>query len=555
MDRATGKRKTTTGGKTREGAEAKARALSGEFVEGWKHGDHPPTVQEAVDLWLAANRSEWSSRTYDAYYYFAKKLTDLYADRLITRISPVDMSKLDLSQHSRGQQEKARTLVRGIFRHSSGWISSERASQLASGIVLSGTSAGKRNPRVERGDIPSSPLVAALIITAHHTLQVGPLDDPERTSIDQTTGAKTRHAAGNAGMRTGSARLARGMGKPDPDGQQFRDGLPQEITDRHRRGIPKHYANPEQRRSNETSELATRYRQIGLATALGAGGGLRIGELLALRVRHFLDTDEIVHAFATMWDRTRSGYRGGLEVSEQASQASRGKIWVTGTKGAAKSRTVHLPAFLPSWNGFSVGTHQQQIAGVAPRLADPSVSLWEATDDEAVQLWRHGFTPLGYLLWDRLWELWNDPAISRLSIPRRAAECRELLLFPTRNRARPSRDGEPSVQTDPSWRSSVRIVEGTGSYQAQSNWAKLTNPVYDFVAEEFAEWPKHRTNVTTRNGWTHHGLRHWAVSSRLQAGVALPVIAREMGHSDSSFTLERYGHVLDLGIGPRGFEY
>ena len=23
----------------------------------------------------------------------------------------------------------------------------------------------------------------------------------------------------------------------------------------------------------------------------------------------------------------------------------------------------------------------------------------------------------------------------------------------------------------------------------------------------------------------------------------------------SSFTLERYGHVLDQGIGPRGFEY
>lgn len=45
------------------------------------------------------------------------------------------------------------------------------------------------------------------------------------------------------------------------------------------------------------------------------------------------------------------------------------------------------------------------------------------------------------------------------------------------------------------------------------------------------------------------------VSLRLQAGVPIPVIAREMGHSDSSFALERYGHVLDGGTSPAGLEY
>lgn len=41
MDRATNKRKTTSGGSSQEEAETKARALSGEYVEGWKAGEHP----------------------------------------------------------------------------------------------------------------------------------------------------------------------------------------------------------------------------------------------------------------------------------------------------------------------------------------------------------------------------------------------------------------------------------------------------------------------------------------------------------------------------------
>lgn len=69
------------------------------------------------------------------------------------------------------------------------------------------------------------------------------------------------------------------------------------------------------------------------------------------------------------------------------------------------------------------------------------------------------------------------------------------------------------------------------------------------------EYPEHRIHAKARKGWTHHGLRHWAVSSRLKAGVPLPLIAKEMGHKDSAFTLERYGHVVDEGVGELGFEY
>lgn len=553
VDRATRKRKTTTGGRTQETAEAKARALSGEFVEGWKAGKNPPTLQEAVDLWLASNRSDWSSRTYDHYLYFAKKFTDLFGNRPITHITPVDVGRLNLSGKSRGQQEKARTLLRGIFGHSSGWVDQDRAEQLAKAVVISGNNTGKRNIRVPRGDIPGSKLVASLIVTAYHSMQIGPLDDPATTRIDKLTGVKRR--------TVGSMKVHPALGLASPTDYTFKNGLPLEVTQEHRRGIPKHYTDPDGRRRSETTELASRYRQIGLSTALGAGGGLRIGEVLGLRVRHFLAPAQVALMASLDWrfgatnsDGSLNLY-GELDVSEQASQASKGKIWVTGTKGNAKSRVVHLPAFLPNWNGFGVRTHRSQIASIIPRFEDSDISLWEATEEEAIELWGHGFTPLGYLLWQRLIELWQDPAIATMAPGPRVKEFRELLLFPTRNKARKGRDGESRVQIDPGWRKSIRIVEGTGTYQAQSNFAKLTNPLYDFVAEQHDEWPEHRTNAATRKGWTHHGLRHWAVSSRIQAGVPLPLIAKEMGHSDSAFTLERYGHVLDQGVSSKGFEY
>jgi integrase len=298
-----------------------------------------------------------------------------------------------MNGHSRGQQQKARSLIRGIFGHSSGWITKERASQLALGIVLLGTAAGKRNPRVDTNDFPRSPMVAAFIITAYHTLQHGPLDDPRTTSFDALTGAKTRQKGwiNEDGTRGGSAALAKDLqGDPYPDDSCFLDGLPTDTTAKHRRGVPTHYKDLENRRRGETAELADRYRMVGLATLLGAGGGLRIDEVLGLRVRHFLSADQVNHIVVNDWDRPQSNFRGVLTVSEQASQASRGAIWITGTKGHSKSRTVHLPAFLPNWNERIEKTTRDGLAAVLPRFEDPSLSLWEATDEESVSAWHHG---------------------------------------------------------------------------------------------------------------------------------------------------------------------
>lgn len=552
LDRATGKLRHASGGKSYEAAEAKARKLSGEFVEGWKTGGQAPTVNEAVELWLVAKQSDWAGRTYQHNRSLARKLTSLYGTRPINRISPTDIAKVEVAGLSRNECERIRTMVRGIFGHSKNWLNVE-VEALARAIPLPGTAASKRSPRVERGDIPSSQLVAALIITAHHTLQIGPLDDPETTKLDSLTGKKRRSA--------GRARMAPGLGIKDASADFYRNGLPPELADANRRVRQLKSMTPEQQRSAETEDLASRYRQTALITALGAGGGLRIGECLALRVRHFLTLEQITFLFSMNWDRTRLNehwelaYRGYLDLGEQASQSGTGKILVQGTKGKIKQRDVHLPAFLPNWNGFGSGTHRGQVASVIERFEDPALSLWDATEEEEIELWRHGFTPLSLILWRRLKELWDDPAIRRKNLQNRVRDFYDLLLFPTRTKARRGRDGEGSVLTEPGWRRSTRIVEGTGSYQNQSNYQRFSNPLYDYVAEDMHEYPEHRIHAKARKGWTHHGLRHWAVSSRLKAGVPLPLIAKEMGHKDSAFTLERYGHVVDERVGELGFEY
>lgn len=342
LDRSTGKLRHASVGKSYEAAEAKALKLSGEFVEGWLSGEKAPSLNEAVELWLVAKRSEWAGRTYQHNRNLAKNFTRIYGERPITQFSPLDISKVDVSGLSRNECERIRT------------------------------AASKRNPRVERGDIPSSQLVAGFINMAHHTLQIGPLDDPETTKLNPITGAKDRSA--------GKARIASDLGIKDANADFYRDGLPPEIADDNRRIRLVRGKSPAQQRREETHNLASRYRQAALITALGAGGGLRIGECLALRVRHFLSLEQITFPFFMNWERPRLNenaglaYRGLLNLCEQASQSGTGKILVQGTKGKIKQRYVHRPAFLPNWNGFGAGTHRAQIAAVVPRFEDPELA-------------------------------------------------------------------------------------------------------------------------------------------------------------------------------------
>lgn len=130
-----------------------------------------------------------------------------------------------------------------------------------------------------------------------------------------------------------------------------------------------------------------------------------------------------------------------------------------------------------------------------------------------------------------------------------------MLLFPTSSPARNQQPGHV-VQTEQSFRYDISLVEGTGGYQVETAYAnRFANPIYDYVSGLFNEWPAHRVNATKRRGWTHHGLRHYAASSRMIAGVPIPIIARELGHKDGAFTLQRYGHFMPESIPQQGFEY
>lgn len=128
-----------------------------------------------------------------------------------------------------------------------------------------------------------------------------------------------------------------------------------------------------------------------------------------------------------------------------------------------------------------------------PRFADEHLSLSGATDEEVAALWRAGFTPLGWMLWRRLADLWDFPILDAPCSPQtKVRDYRDLLLFPTGNRAR----SMSTVRFEENWPYDARIAEGDGTYQAQSNFAKLTNPLYDYVADQYGEYP--RTGETQR---------------------------------------------------------
>ena len=127
-----------------------------------------------------------------------------------------------------------------------------------------------------------------------------------------------------------------------------------------------------------------------------------------------------------------------------------------------------------------------------------------------------------------------------------------LLLFPSVSRGIPSKS---EFAIDSSWPYDASIPEGTGGYQHPSNYMKQSARIYDYVARIYGEWPINRVNAKTRKGWTHHSLRHSAASSRIQAGVQLPIVERELGHKDAAFTLQRYGHMMADAIPETGFDH
>jgi len=256
-------------------------------------------------------------------------------------------------------------IVRGVFEQARSWTH-RPAEHYADCIAVRSSRSEKRKDYVARGDIPSSKLVASFIIAAYGTLQQNPLDDPAVSVWDPESATHKRSTRRMA--------FAPGLGLTQPDDACFRNGVPFDT-------VYPGYQKPEEIK-NDTNRHSTRLafmkrkamicRRVGLITALGAGGGLRIGEVLALRVRHVLTREQITMRYQFDQPREKSTWRGETHVCEQITRGGAGQMRLT-TPKYDHDRIVHMPAFLPNWNGFGLGTHRAQIAEVIPRFADPKL--------------------------------------------------------------------------------------------------------------------------------------------------------------------------------------
>lgn len=566
-DPVTGRRRVLSA-TSRQNAVAKARDALGDWDADAETArpSEAPTVAEAVESWIDANRSRWVARTVEVYRYRSRALGSI-ADARVTAVRPSDLRAV-ADGLSREQAKRLRTVVRGTFDHVERWT--KRDGRLyAEAVRIPGTSGDDAPRQVERQQIPSTEWIAGAINCLYGTCQIHPALGRGSETLNPITGEHSHPAADELAA--------------DPWflGETLRLGAPLRIIDSMRRGVPRHYSDTEGRRRAETTELAGRFRQIALLTAFGAGGALRIGEALALRPRHLfgptLDQNtarNIAASMAAILGREvvdgyeprgteevggmlLRGYRGRVDVVEQVSPLPTGRMAISAPK-MQRNRTVWLaPLLYPAWDTSSRSLRELLTDPTAPgaesfdfelfRPGDQAASLWTMTEYDALTLWRAGFVPLAYLLHDRLRELWVE---SRGDI-RRWWDC---LLFPTRNPART----EPLFPDR--WPYSKAVPNGT--FQAPANFVwRYVSPVYDHVSEVLHSWPGHKGNAQRHNtekeprrGFTHHALRHWAISQWLGRGTSVSMVTRQAGHADEAFTLSRYSWALAEHLPARGFE-
>lgn len=539
-----GKKRSTSGGKTEASAKLKAKQVLEDYLPPHlRKGAQAPTWNVAVSQFLEGNRERWAPRTYDNYSYVVQTFLKQLGEKRVSQLSPELIESVSVSHLNREGRKKVRSLIRGSLTPHQGFIMVD-VELLAKAVKLEGTKAAERDVAVDRGDIAPADLVNASILCAASTLQA----DPRKAT---TPFEAPKYQEGSHEQF-----------KDTPG--KFSDGLPQHLVERHFRGTPRQYSEEaiERRREADRLEGAELWSRVALALALAAGGGLRQGELLALRPRHFFTKEDLQMVVGTLGanenDLMWLGYHGTVQVEEQATQASKGKIWITRPKNR-KPRTVRLPALLPPIGG-SRDTTRNQLRRVLPEYADRS-SLWSMTPKMARSCWEAGFPPLNYLLWLRMRSIWQSKPVQ--SLTNKQAQLRafqDSLLFPTRNPARKTKTGEPNVQAEAGWKHRLAVPEGSGSYQSASNWARrFINPLFDYVGEHLDSAPAHRMNIEgQRKGWTMHAYRHYAISCWIasRANIPLPEIAEQAGHSNISFTYSRYAHALqDSRVAKEGFEY
>lgn len=548
-DPLTKQRKATSGGASEVTATQKAWELLGYEANQPKQTIETtiPTFRELCEKWLEDSSDQWAEHTLVSY----KRTVNNYvypfiADKQITAIALDDIRKIDTSHASRGTCVTIQRCIRNTFKLAENWTH-RSPDDYADAVIIQGTKASTRKNEVNTPDIPTSTLVASVINTAFSTYQLSPLDDPTTVHVDPLTGVKTR--------TKGRIAWAQGIGMTTPMDDIFLNGLKTEQfsgRDKNSRHI-----SHQGTKQKDVLRIARQWRNVGLAAALQAGAALNTGEVLALRVRHVLTVEQTIEAFLRGKKPAEHSYRGALIVAEQDNRVFPHNIIVKPTEGAM-NRITHIPYYLPNWNGEAAHQHRYLLAQVVSRFADTRQSLWTSTDVEAITLWQHGFIPLGWLLWNRLEELWNHPAINyddyQTNLQMKLTAYQNMLLFPTVNQNKPTKfvnfsDDYPYDKT---------ITPETGSYQQTDyygmNWL---NHLFDHASEVLNEYPPSRVNYKQRKGWAPIDLRTYAVNWRIQAGVPLPTIATETGYVDSKGVIKRFWPVInDLGAQPTtGFDY
>lgn len=557
-DPVTGKPKNRTGA-TKDIVVQKAAEALGDWVDD-PTGVAPPTVGEAVETWITDNQHRWVSRTTTAYRYRAKALSSLW-DLPVTAVRPEDLRRL-ADGLSRDQAKRVRTIVRATFDSVERWTG-RPGDRYSDAIRLPGNASEDAPREVERTQIPTSEWVSGVIDTCYSTCQLHPALSRPGEHVDPVTGEHTGNVLTDD---PGSLWFVR---------EKLQLGAPLSLISSMRRGIPDHYKNPIGRRTVETAELASRFRQIALLTALGAAGGLRIGEALALRTRHLFglhldqntarNLEETMHGVLLrevndgytptplegMNPLLMRGYRGAVDVVEQVSPDG-GRMAVTAPK-MGKTRRIYLsPLLYPAWDrdaqrplrDLLADPHNGILRSAEFDVFDATAregSLWDMTEVDALLLWKSGFTPIAYLLHDRLREMWIESG-------RDVRVFWDALLFPTRN---PARNRGPGVAFPARRPYATQIPHGT--YQSPTNLTgRYVSPLYDYVSDVLHVWPGYKG--TTRRGWSHHHLRHYAVSQWLSRGVPVPLVTQQAGHANEAFTLSRYGWAATDSLPDKGFE-
>jgi integrase len=101
---------------------------------------------------------------------------------------------------------------------------------------------------------------------------------------------------------------------------------------------------------------------------------------------------------------------------------------------------------------------------------------------------------------------------------------------------------EWKLRTKYSLASDLIFPSKRGTYFCHANMVKREfNPLFDTVAALHAEEPSEYPEVPRFN-W--HGLRHFAISTWIEAGLSPKAVQTFAGHSSLQVTMDRYGHLF-----------